>query len=279
MIELGKYSELEILRQVEQGMYLDAGPYGDILLPNRYIPEGVDVGDDIKVFLYCDSMDRPIATTETPFAQADEFALLKVKEVNDYGAFMDWGLMKDLFVPFREQREPMIAGESYVVRIYLDATTDRLVATNRLGRFLQKENEDLETGQEVQIMLVELAENGYRVIVNDKYWGRLYQNEIFREVNIGDYLKAYVKKIREDQLLDITLQEQGFGLVPKTAEQLLEVMESRGGYLALTDKSSPEEIYQDLQISKKMFKKSIGILYKQRLVALEEEGVRLLKKG
>ncbi len=276
MIQLGKFSELEVMRQVEQGMYLDGGPLGDILLPNRYIPEGLEVGEDVKVFLYCDSMDRPIATTETPFAQADEFAFLKVNDVNDFGAFLDWGLMKDLIVPFREQNEPMERGESYVVRVYVDATTDRMVASSRLGRYLKKENEDLVDGQAVEILVADEAENGFRVIVEDKYWGRVYFNEVFQPLKIGDRMTAYVKSVREDKLLDIILQKPGYGIVPKTADQLLERIKAEGGFLPLTDKSSPEAIYTQLKISKKVFKKSIGVLYKQRLIVLEKDGVRVV---
>ncbi len=276
MIQLGKFSELEVMRQVEQGMYLDGGPLGDILLPNRYIPEDLEVGEDVKVFLYCDSMDRPIATTEVPYAQADEFAFLKVNDVNDFGAFLDWGLMKDLIVPFREQNEPMERGESYVVRVYVDATTDRMVASSRLGRYLKKENEDLEDGQAVEILVADEAENGFRVIVEDKYWGRVYFNEVFQPLKIGDRMTAYVKSVREDKLLDIILQKPGYGIVPKTADQLLERIKAEGGFLPLTDKSSPDAIYTQLKISKKVFKKSIGVLYKQRLIVLEKDGVRVV---
>lgn len=278
MIQLGKFSELEVLRQVEQGMYLDAGPYGDILLPNRYIPEGLDVGDDVKVFLYCDSMDRPIATTEVPYAQADEFAFLKVNDVNDFGAFLDWGLMKDLIVPFREQNSPMEKGESYVVRVYVDESSDRMVASSRLGRFLKKENEDLEIGQMVNILVTGESENGYRVIVEDKYWARIYQNEIFQPINAGDRLQAYVKNIRPDKLIDISLQKQGYhNVVSDTAQQILDKIKEEGGFLPLTDKTSPEIIYSTFKMSKKVFKKSIGALFKQRLVSLDKDGIRLLK--
>lgn len=276
MIALGKFSELEVLRQVEQGMYLDAGPLGDILLPNRYIPEGLEVGEDVRVFLYCDSMDRPIATTETPLAQADEFAFLQVKEVNDFGAFLDWGLSKDLIVPFREQNSPMVAGESYVVRVYVDATTDRMVATSRLGRYLKKENETLKEGQEVNIIVVSEAENGYRVIVEDEYWGRIYANEIFQPIKSGDALKAYVKKIREDKLIDISLQKNDFEELSAAAQSILDKIKEAGGLLPLTDKSSPELIYSELQMSKKAFKRTVGILYKKRRVVLEEEGIRIV---
>lgn len=278
MIALGKFSELEVLRQVEQGMYLDAGPLGDILLPNRYIPEGLEVGEDVRVFLYCDSMDRPIATTETPLAQADEFAFLQVKEVNDFGAFLDWGLTKDLIVPFREQNSPMEAGEFYVVRVYVDSTTDRMVATSRLGRYLKKENEMLKEGEEVSVMVVSEAENGYRVIVEEEYWGRIYANEIFQPIKSGDRLTAYVKKIREDKLLDISLQRNNHEEVSTAAQTILDKVKEAGGLLALTDKSSPELIYEELKMSKKAFKRTIGMLYKQRLVALEKEGIRLIPK-
>ncbi len=277
MIELGKYAELEVLRITEPGIYLDGGPYGDILLPHRDIPDDIEVGDDLKVFLYCDSDDRPIATTAEPLAQADEFAYLLVKDVNKFGAFLDWGLPKDLFVPYREQVHPMEVGEYHLVRVYVDTDSDRMVASNRLNRFVEKENQDLEAGQAVEILVAEKVENGYRVIVEGRYWGRLYENEIFQKIKVGDRLKAFVKKIREDLLLDISLHEQGFNnQIPRAAQLILERLQNQAGFLPLTDKSSPEDIYDALQMSKKMFKKSIGVLYKKRIIKLERDGVRLL---
>ncbi|MEL6639604.1 MAG: S1-like domain-containing RNA-binding protein [Bacteroidota bacterium] len=276
MIALGKYAELEVLRITEPGVYLDGGPLGDLLLPQREVPEDLEIGQDLRVFLYCDSDDRPIATTIQPLAEAGHFALLQVKDVNHYGAFLDWGLAKDLFVPFREQHRAMQVGESVLVYVYVDEDTDRLVASSRLNRFVEKENQDLERGQAVEILVAEVLERAFRVIVNDRYWGRLYRNEVFQALAIGDRLPAYVKKIREDRLLDISLQEQGFNQIPKSAELILAQLRAQSGFLPLTDKSSPEEIYDALQMSKKVFKKSLGLLYKRRIVRLEKDGVRLL---
>ncbi len=278
MIKIGNYATLEVVKFLDFGAYLDGGPYGEILLPKRYEPEGLKEGDELEVFIYCDSEDRIIATTEKPAAQVGEFAFLQVTSMSEFGAFMDWGLMKDLFVPFREQKDPMKAGEYYLVYLYLDDATDRIAASSRIGRWLEDKSEGLVDNQEVEIFVSGVSDLGYRVVVNQKFWGVVYHNEVFTEINMGDKMKAYVKKVREDGRLDITLQVQGYQKhIVGAAKDLLAIIEKEEGYLALTDKSAPELIYEKVGMSKKAFKKAIGNLYKQRLIVLEEKGIRLKK--
>ena len=278
MIKIGDYSTLEILKELDFGMYLDGGPLGEILLPTKYIPENAKVGDEIEVFLYNDSEDRLIATTEKPKAKVGEFAFLKVKAVSEYGAFLDWGLLKDLFVPFREQVVKMQVGNYYLVRLYLDEKTDRIVASTRWHRFLEDKNETLKDQEEVEIKIASQTDLGYKVIVNDTYWGILYENEIFQPIAIGETKKAFVKKIREDGRIDIILKKQGVEEVEHSRTDILSKLKASGGFLPLTDKSSPELIYQEMQMSKKAFKRAVGNLYKQKLIELEKDGIRLVEK-
>lgn len=276
LINIGDYCTLEIIKTVDFGMYLDGGPFGEILLPTRYIPENAKVGDEIEVFLYNDSEDRLIATTERPKAKVGEFAFLKVKAAGEYGAFLDWGLMKDLFIPFREQVVEMYVENSYLVRVYLDEKTDRIAASSRWHRFLEEKNETLKEEEEVTIKVATQTDLGYKVIVNDKYWGVLYENEIFQPIAIGDTRKAFVKKIRDDQRIDIILHKQGFEEVQESRSRILEKLKANDGFLPLTDKSSPELIYQEMKMSKKAFKRTVGNLYKQQLITLDKDGIRLV---
>lgn len=278
MINIGDYTTLEILKEVDFGMYLDGGPFGEILLPLKYIPKEAKVGDEIDVFIYNDSEDRIIATTEKPKAKVGEFAFLKVKAVSEYGAFLDWGLLKDLFVPFREQVIKMEVGNKYLVRVYLDEKTDRIAASSRWHRFLEDKNETLEDGEEVEIKIATKTDLGYKVVVNDTYWGVLYENEIFEPIEFGETKKAFVKKIREDQRIDIILKKQSAEEVEESRSGILERLEANEGFLPLTDKSSPELIYEEMKMSKKAFKRAIGNLYKQRLIIIEEDGIRLANK-
>lgn len=277
MVKLGHYSEVEVVKEVDFGFYIDGGPFGEILLPTNSAKPGVKAGDEITVFTYCDSEDRMIATMERPLATADQFAFLRVKDVGPVGAFLDWGLLKDLLVPYREQSLEMRQGHSYVVRVYVDELTERIVASTRLNRFLKDKNEDLEVEQEVDLIVVAETDLGWKVIVNRKYWGMVFHSEIFQEMAKGYQLKGFVKNIREDGKLDIALQKQGYQQVESTANWLMQVLEKRNGFLALTDKSAPELIYQELNVSKKVFKKAIGSLYKQRLITLEADGIQLVK--
>lgn len=276
MIEIGKYNSLEVLKALDFGIYLDGGPYGEILLPIKYVPEGVEPGDDLEVFLYSDSEDRLITTTDKPKAIVGEIAMMETKEVSEYGAFLDWGIEgKDLMVPFREQRERMEPGRHYLVYVYLDEVTDRIVGSNKLNKFLEAKTTDLAYKQEVDIIVAAHTDLGYRVIVNNAYWAALYKNEVFEKLQVGDRRKAFVKKIREDQRIDISLQQPGAGEIDRSAAQVLEAIQANNGFLPLTDKSSPELIYDRLKMSKKNFKRAVGNLYKQRIILLEKGGLRL----
>lgn len=276
MANIGKLNTLTVLREAEQGLYLDGEDLGDILIPKRYVPEDTKVDDQIEVFIYTDSEDRLIATTEQPYAMVGEFASMKVVHVNNYGAFMDWGLMKDLFVPFREQKMKMQEGNTYVVFVYLDLDTDRIAASAKLDQFLDEEPPLFEAEEEVEVIIAQRTDLGYKVIIDGTHWGMIYQNEIFGDIKIGDKRKAYIKKMRDDDKIDVSLQKEGYDRIDSVSKDILNKIESEGGFIGLTDKSAPEEIYAEFGISKKAFKKAIGSLYKQRLIALDEQGVRKL---
>nr|WP_321452436.1 S1-like domain-containing RNA-binding protein [uncultured Carboxylicivirga sp.] len=275
---IGKYNTLKVVKEVDFGVYLDGGEeYGEILLPTRYVPENTQVDDELEVFIYLDSEDRVIATTEKPFAIVGEFALLQVKSVTKVGAFLDWGLMKDLLVPFREQEEKMEEGKTYPVYIYLDEESNRIVATSKLYTVLNNLLPDYETGQEVDLFVYAKADIGYRVVVNDLHSGMLYHNQLFQPIKLGDKLKGFVQKVREDDKIDVALQKPGFEAIEGQAGEVLNLLKERGGYLAVSDKSPAELIYKMFKMSKKSFKKAIGTLYKQRIITIEEEGIKLIK--
>lgn len=279
MIKIGQYSTLEVVKTLSFGAYLDAGAYGEVLLPKRYVPHGLEAGDELEVFLYCDSEDRVIATTEKPFATLGEIVGLVVKDVAANGAYMDWGLMKDLFVPFREQDEKMQVGKVYIVKILLDEATDRIYATSKIAKYLSETADDeLNENDEVKILVWKQTDLGYKLIVNDLYIGLIFKNEIFQPIKTGQILRGYVKQIREDGKMDIALQKQGYrNQIPDATDIILKKLKETNGYLSLTDNSSPDEIYASLGMSKKAFKRAIGSLYKLRKVVLEEKGIKLVK--
>ena len=257
-------------------MFLSDVEGEEVLLPNQYITDEMQVGDQIKVFVYLDSEDRPVATTQTPKIVRNEFAYLEVKDVSEHGAFLDWGLIKDLFVPFREQPKPMEIGEGYVVFLYLDQKTQRLLASAKIDKFLESERLTVAEGDEVDLLIWQKTDLGYNVVVNQYHKGLIYANEVFQPLKIGDSLKGYVKKIREENKLDISLQKTGYEVVEPVAKQILEEIEKGKGFLALSDNSSPEDIYQKLKISKKVFKKAIGGLYKQGMIRITSDGIYLI---
>lgn len=275
MIYLGKFNNLSILRETSVGLFLGDEDGTDILLPNKYKPDLYQIGDHLEVFCYLDHQERPVATTLNPYIQRDKFALLRVAEVNEIGAFMDWGLEKHLLVPFKEQRYKMIEGQSYVVYCYLDEVTFRLVASNKLDKFLSNDSMDLEIGEEVFVLLTRESELGWDVIVNNRHKGLIYANEIFKKLAVGDQLIAYVKKIREDQKLDISLQPIGLAVIEPSSQKIIDFLKDHDGYMELNDKSAPEAIKDALEMSKKTFKKALGSLYKNKLVTLKDEGVYL----
>lgn len=278
MLFIGKYNYLTIERVTSVGMFLSDVEGEEVLLPNQYITDEMQVGDQIKVFVYLDSEDRPVATTQTPKIIRNEFAYLEVKDVSEYGAFLDWGLIKDLFVPFREQPKPMEIGEWHVVFLYLDQKSERLLASAKLDKFLENERLTVQEGEEVDLLVWQKTDLGYNVVVNQYHKGLIYANEVFQPLNIGDSLKGYVKKVREENKLDISLQKTGYEVVEPVARQILDEVKKNNGYLNLSDSSSPEDIYAKLKISKKVFKKAIGGLYRQGVIRIEENGIYFIDK-
>jgi uncharacterized protein len=274
MVEIGDYNELEIIKEVDFGVYLDSDD-GEILLPLKYLPQDYRVGDTLRVFIYRDSEDRIIATTLEPKAKVGDFAALEVKQTTDYGAFLDWGLEKDLFVPFKNQRDKMQPGRKYLVYVYLDENSDRLVATAKYEKFLNKNPEKLTEGEEVQLLVAEFTDLGTKVIINNEYLGILYKNEVFRPLEPGEKMTGYIRKIREDQKIDVSLQKTGYAEIPDAAGQILNSLKAAGGSLPLSDNSTPEAIYATLGISKKTFKKAIGHLYRAGTIQLRPNGISL----
>ncbi|GAB3252957.1 S1-like domain-containing RNA-binding protein [Larkinella harenae] len=273
MIYIGKINTLQALRETSVGVFLGDEDGTDILLPNKYVPQTLRVGDSIDVFVYTDSEDRLIATTLTPRIKRNEFARLQAVSVTRVGAFLDWGLEKDLLVPYREQSRPMEAGRWYVVYLYLDHETDRLVASSRLNRFLDSGKPNLEEGQEVSLLAYESTDLGINVIINNRYKGLVYANEVFQRVYPGDQLTGYIKQIREDDRIDVSLQKPGYENVEPSAQRILTVLEQQRGFLPLHDKSDPDEIYQTLEMSKKTFKKAVGTLFRERKIVIKDDGI------
>jgi predicted RNA-binding protein (virulence factor B family) len=274
MIEIGKHQLLTVNREVDFGLYLGDGNE-EILLPTKYVPDGLSIGDKLRVFVYKDSEDRPIATTLQPAGEVGSIVSLKVKDSNPHGAFMDWGLEKDLFVPKREQHVPFQLGKFYVVRILLDHKTNRLIGTSKIRAFLKKDAEGLEEGQKVSLLIYSVTDLGFQAVINGIYSGLLYRSECPVEFAIGTETDGYIRAIREDGKIDLRLSLGGRESADEHREMLLDALQKNEGYLSLTDKSSPEAIQQTLGMSKKAFKKALGNLYRERLVLLESEGVRL----
>lgn len=276
-MNIGEYNELKINRTVDFGVYLIDDDTHEVLLPKRYVMPDMKVGDSIRVFVYNDSENRPVATTEEPYAVVGDFALMRVKAVNKVGAFLDWGLTaKDLLVPFSEQRVDMKAGRSYIVHVYLDPASKRIVASAKLSKFLNHTDPDYYHRQRVEVLVVQASDLGYRVIVNNAHWGQIYQNETYQNVNVGDRLTAFVKQVRRDGKVDVTLAKIEKMRVDDLADRVVDYLEAHGGEMPLTDKSSPEDIQDAFQCSKKDFKKALGQLYKQQKVTLGDT-VKLMK--
>ena len=274
-VVLGKYNQLEVVKQVDFGVYLNGGDDGEILLPSRYVPEGCKPGDMLNVFIYLDNEERLIATTLQPKVQVGEFACLEVAWVNEYGAFLDWGLMKDLFVPFREQKQKMQKGHRYVVHAHVDEDSYRIMASAKVERYLSKEMPPYQPGEEVEVMVWQRTDLGYKVIVDNQFSGLVYQREIFKALEPGMKMSAYIRQVREDGKIDLTLQKDGLQKVGDFAEVLLQYIKDHDGYTPLNDKSAAEDIYDAFEVSKKTFKKAVGDLYKKRLIVLVEDGIRL----
>lgn len=276
MIALGKYSNLEILRDTTVGLFLGDDDGNDVLLPNKYVPQEFEIGNFINVFCYLDHSERIVATTLEPYVMVDQFKLLKVAEVNEYGAFMDWGLEKHLLVPFREQRNKMQEGQWYVVYCYLDEKTNRLVASNKLDKFLSNDELSVNVLDEVDLVVTRLTDLGWEVIINNKHKGLVYANEVYKKVAVGDELIGYIKLIREDNKIDVSLQPIGYKSLEPAANLIYRQLLAHNGFLPLHDKSDPEEIKRILQMSKKIFKKGVGALYKERKIKIGNTGIELV---
>lgn len=274
-LSLGTINHLKVVRKADFGLYLDGGPTGDILLPNRYVPKNTHIGDELDVFLYLDQEERPIATTEHPKAMVGDFAYLRVAWVNEHGAFLDWGLMKDVFCPFREQKMRMEMDNSYIVHLHLDEESYRIVASAKVERYLSKVTPAYSVNDQVSILVWQKTDLGFKVIVDNKYQGLIYDNQIFRDLHTGDRLKAFVSAIRPDNKLDISLQKQGREQTLDFSERLHEYLFKHDGYCPFTDKSPAEDIYNEFHVSKKVFKRAVGDLYKQRLITLAPDGIEL----
>lgn len=283
MIEIGKYNTLTILRDTKVGLFLGnetTDPEGlhDILLPNKYVPQKFDIGDEITVFVYLDHEERPVATTLEPYILLNEFALLRVNYTNQVGAFMDWGMEKDILVPFKEQARPMEKGKRYLVYLYMDEKTKRLVASSKTNQFLNNENLTVERGEEVDLIVSHITEIGINVIINEKHKGLLYKDEVYDDsIRTGDRLRGYIKHIRPDNKIDVSLEPLGYQKVEPNAEKILDELRASRGFLRLNDHSHPEDIKTVLQMSKKTFKKAIGALYKEQLIEIKEDGIYLVK--
>ena len=276
-IELGKFNVLEVVKTVDFGVYLDGEEEGEILLPTRYVPEECNIGDFLNVFLYLDNEERLIATTLTPLVQVGEFACLEVSWVNQFGAFLNWGLMKDLFVPFREQKMKMLVGKKYVIHAHIDEDSYRIVASAKVDKYLSKELPAYQPNDEVSILIWQKTDLGFKAIVENEFSGLLYDSEIFQHLQTGMQLKAFVKQVREDGKIDLMLQKPGFEKIDDFSDKLLSYIKENGGSIQLNDKSPAEEIYDAFQVSKKTFKKAVGDLYKKRLIVIEANGIRLAK--
>ncbi|MBC8553916.1 MAG: GntR family transcriptional regulator [Candidatus Brocadiales bacterium] len=275
MTEIGVFNNLRVIKEVDFGVYLDGGEHEEILLPRRYVPEDCKVDDNIKVFIYLDSEDRFIATTETPYAMVGDFALLKVVAVEPVGAFLDWGLLKDLLVPYSEQSATMEIDKSYIVRIYVDKQTNRIAATTRLDRYLDNEPGNFQAGQEVELLICNQTDIGYKAIINSTHWGVLYSNEVFQPLKSGQKTKGYIKKVRNDNKIDLSLHKPGYERVDDITDTIINVLKEQGGFISVTDKSSPETINKLFGVSKKTYKKAIGAIYRKKLITIEDDGIRL----
>ena len=278
MIQIGKRARLKVLRFVDFGAYLDAGELGEVLLPRKYEPKDLAEGDEIEVFLHHDDQGRPVATTETPLAEVGQFAALKVAAVAPAGVFLDWGISRGLFLPFREERRPLREGETVVVRVLIDERTGRAMASAKLHRFLDPDPGELRAGDKVDLLLFERTDLGYKAVVNGRHVGVLYHAEIFREVSIGERLEGWVLRVRDDGKIDLGLQAPGAGKVFDFEDELLKALRESGGRLPFGDASSPEAIHERFGVSKKTFKKATGALFRKRLVLLRPEEIELVRR-
>ena len=275
-IKLGEYNRLTIVKAVDFGLYLDGGDEGEILLPSRYVPKDCRIGDELDVFIYLDNEERIVATTQKPLAKVGDFAYLEVSWVNEYGAFLHWGPLKDLFCPFREQKMRMEIGESYIVFVYIDRESYRIAASAKIEHYLQKDTPPYTVGTETDLLIWQKTDLGFKVIIDNRYQGLVYEDQIFKRIHTGDRMKGYISQVRKDGKLDVTLQPLGYQQARAFSDTLLQYLKNNGGFCDLGDKSDAEDIKRRFQVSKKTFKKAVGDLYKRCLIVLDEQGIRLV---
>ena len=275
MTQIGRYNNLIINRTIDFGAYLDGENLGEILIPQKYLTENNRIGDEIKVFVYLDSEDRLIATTEIPKAQVGEFAFLKVNSVNKTGAFLDWGLTKELLVPFREQKVTMTEGRSYMVFVYVDDETQRIVASAKIDKFLNNTIPEYQPNEEVDLIIECETDIGYNAIINHQHSGILYHNELYEALEKGQKIKGYIKKIRPDEKIDLTLYKPGYQKISSMSDMVMYILRQNDGYMSVNDKTDAETIYDLFGMSKKNFKKCIGALYKKKIISIEKNGIRI----
>jgi predicted RNA-binding protein (virulence factor B family) len=275
MIQLGKYNKLTILRDTDPGLFLGNDEEQEVLLPNRYVPHTFKIGDTLEVFVYLDNEERLVAVTDRPHIQRGDFALLRCSAVTDFGAFLDWGMVKELFCPYKEQAFKMKPGGWYLVYCYLDEASDRLVASSKTNRFLDNKDLSVEPFDEVDLIVSHPSELGMNVIINKTHLGLVFNDDIHKDISVGDQLRGVIKKIRPGNKIDVSLSQIGYRNIEPSAKNLLNLIELNEGYLNLTDKSSPEDIKSVAQMSKKSFKKAVGMLYKKRMIRIETDGLYL----
>ena len=276
MAYLGRFNRLTVTKLEDHGVYLDAAWMGTVLLPKSQVPAQCQVGDSIVVFIYLDSKDRLIATTSKPLAQVGEVAFLKVLQVNSVGAFLDWGLPKDLLVPFNQQAAPMEVGRSYLVYLHVDDDGKRILASAHLNKFIEKEPQNYKPGQAVDLVVSEKTDLGYACVIDHQFWGLLFYTDVVKPLRIGQSIKGFIKRVREDGKVDLSLQAPGFAKVDDLTKRVLRALNENNGFLGLSDKSSPEAIAEAFGVSKKSYKMTIGNMYKNKLIQIEPAGIRLL---
>ncbi|EOC1765331.1 S1 RNA-binding domain-containing protein [Vibrio fluvialis] len=276
MIKVGQINNLEVVKITDFGVFLDAGEFGTTLLPKRFAPEGVELGHFVDVFLYFDSENQLAATTETPIAKVGEWGLMKIEGVNTTGAFVNWGIKdKDLLVPYSEQRARFASGQNILVYVYTDKASGRIVGTTKFNKLLDKTPAKYAQNEQVDLIIAERSDLGYKAIINGQHWGMIFPSDVFGKLFIGKKLKGYIKNIREDGKIDLALQKVGVAKMDDLSEKILETLQKKGGFLPLSDKSTPEAIFATFRTSKGTFKKTIGGLFKQGKILIEKDGIRL----
>lgn len=277
MIKIGQINKLEVTKTVDFGVFLDGGDYGSILLPSRFVPEGTAVGEALDVFIYLDSENEVVASTETPKAQVGQFGLMNVIGTNSIGAFVDWGIAKkDLLVPFSEQRGRLDEGQNILVYVYIDKASSRIVGTTRFNKWLDNTPANYERGQQVDILIAERTDLGYKAVINGEHWGLIFHSDVFGKLFIGKQLKAFIAEMREDGKISLSLQRPGVARMDDLSEKVIATLEKKEGFLPLTDKSSPDAIFTEFRTSKGTFKKTIGGLYKAGKITIEKDGIYLV---